>query len=96
MQSEFASDDQSVMMTFMAEDELINLRHDVDRHEEAVTQDGKDIALLKGDVREFLHLIRLLDVFVLRQTPGIEVEKAQIEFSTRLRNMLEKHEMAKG
>jgi hypothetical protein len=32
----------------MAEDDLINLRHDVDRREQAVTQDANDIAELKA------------------------------------------------
>jgi hypothetical protein len=36
----------------MAEDDFINLRYDVDRHEDAVTKDAEDIAELRRKLME--------------------------------------------
>lgn len=42
----------------MAEDELINLRHDVDRHEDAVIEDARQIASLKAEMKELKNELK--------------------------------------
>jgi hypothetical protein len=74
---------------------LIHLKYAVERHEDALTEDVKQIKSLKDDLRELLNLMRLLGVFVQRPVSGMEEEKAAIEFDTRLRAMLEKHGVAR-
>jgi hypothetical protein len=81
------------MLGCMNEKDFINLMHAVERHEDAITEDAKEIRELKADVRELLNLIRLLDAFVQRPVSGMAEQKSAIEFSTRLRAMLQKHGM---
>jgi len=73
------------MLGCINEKDFINLMHPVERHEDAITEDVKEIVELKADVRELLNLIRLLDAFVQRPVSGMAEEKSAIEFSTRLR-----------
>jgi hypothetical protein len=80
-----------IMLGCMNEKDFINLIHDVERHEDAVTEDAKEIRELKTDVWELLNLVRLLDVFVQRPVSGMAEEKAGIEFETRLQAALQKH-----
>jgi hypothetical protein len=53
------------MMPVMSEEDLINLKHDVARHEEAVTQDANQIALLKAEIAK------------LKEQHGKEIEALQ-------------------
>jgi hypothetical protein len=53
------------MMPLMSEEDLMNLKHDVARHEEAVTQDANQIALLKAEIAK------------LREQHGKEIEALQ-------------------
>ena len=48
------------MLGCMNEKDFINLIHDVERHEDALTEDAKEIRELKTDVWELLNLVRLL------------------------------------
>jgi hypothetical protein len=76
----------------MNERDFINLIHDVERHEDAVTEDVKQIKELKVDVWELLNLVRLMDLFMQRQLAGgIVQDKAEVEFRNRLRAILDKH-----
>ena len=43
----------------MNEKDFMNLIHDVERHEDAVTEDAKEIRELKVDVWELSNLVRL-------------------------------------
>jgi hypothetical protein len=54
------------MLGCMNEKDFINLIHDVERHEDAVTEDAKEIRELKVDVWELSNLVRLLAAFVPR------------------------------
>lgn len=74
---------------------LIHLKHAVERHEDALTEDEKQIKSLKNDLRELFNLMGLLGVFVQRPVSGTAEEKAAIEFDTRLRAMLEKQGAAR-
>jgi hypothetical protein len=54
------------MMPVMSEEEdLINLKHDVDRHEQAITEDAIQIAALKSEIER------------LREQHGNEIETLQ-------------------
>ena len=64
----------------MNEKDFINLMHDVQRHEDAVMEDAKEIRGLKVDVWELSNLVRLLAAFVPRPVSGMVEEKAAIEF----------------
>jgi hypothetical protein len=75
----------------MNEKDFMNLIHDVGRHEDAVTEDAKEIKGLKVDVWELSNLVRLLAAFVPRPVSGMVEEKAAIEFETQLRAVLQKH-----
>jgi len=75
----------------MNEKDFINLMHDVERHEDAVTEDAKEIRELKVDVWELSNLVRLLAAFVPRPVSGMVEEKAAIEFETQLQAILQKH-----
>jgi len=68
------------MLGCINEKDFINLMHPVERHEDAITEDVKEIVELKADVRELLNLIRLLDAFVQRPVSGMAQEKSAIEF----------------
>jgi hypothetical protein len=46
---------------------LIHLKYAVERHEDAPTEDVKQIKSLKDDLRELLNLMGLLRVFVQRR-----------------------------
>src|ERR1700674_3074117 len=74
----------------MNEKDFINLIHDVKRHEDAVTEDAKEIRELKVDVWELSNLVRLLAAFVPRPVSGMLEGKAAIEFETRLQAILQK------
>jgi len=78
----------------MDDSDLLNLKHDVERHEEAVTEDAKEIGELKADVRELFSLIKLLSVFVRRETSGKAGDEASTEFNKRLQAILQKHGIA--
>jgi hypothetical protein len=80
-----------IMLGCMNEKDFINLIHDVKRHEDAVTEDAKEIRELKVDVWELSNLVRLLAAFVPRPVSGMVEEKAAIEFETQLRAVLQKH-----
>ena len=75
----------------MNEKDFMNLIHDVERHEDAVTEDAKEIRGLKVDVWELSNLVRLLAAFVPRPVSGMVEEKAAIEFETQLQAVLQKH-----
>jgi hypothetical protein len=75
----------------MNEKDLINLMRDVERHEDAVVEDAKEIRRLKVDVWELSNLVRLLAAFVPRPVSGMVGEKAAIEFETQLQAILQKH-----
>lgn len=78
----------------MDEDDLLNLQHAVSRHEDAATQDAKDIAELKVDVKELLNLVRLLSVFVSGSAPtrglamGIRHRDSSDATAVRFRQLL--------
>jgi hypothetical protein len=55
----------------MNEKDFINLMRDVERHEDAVMEDAKEIRRLKVDVWELSNLVRLLAAFVPRPVSGI-------------------------
>jgi hypothetical protein len=55
---------------------------DVERHEEAVMEDAKEIRRLKVDVWELSNLVRLLAAFVPRPVSGM-VEKRRQSNSKR-------------
>jgi hypothetical protein len=80
-----------IMLGCMNEKDFINLIHDVKRHEDAVTEDAKEIRELKVDVWELSNLVRLLAAFVPRPVSGMVEEKAAIEFETQLHAVLQKH-----
>ena len=63
----------------------------MERHEDALTEDAKEIRELKTDVWELLNLVRLLQVSVKRPVSGMAEENAGIEFETRLQAALQKH-----
>jgi hypothetical protein len=71
----------------MNEKDFINLMRDVERHEDAVMEDAKEIRGLKVDVWELSNLVRLLAAFVPRPVSGM----AAIEFETQLQAVLQKH-----
>jgi predicted nucleic acid-binding Zn-ribbon protein len=49
------------MMPVMSDEEdLINLKHDVDRHEQAITEDAIQIAALKSEIEDLKDGIREL------------------------------------
>ena len=75
----------------MNEKDFMNLIHDVERHENAVTEDAKEIRALKVDVWELSNLVRLLAAFVPRPVSGMVEKKAAIEFETQLQAVLQKH-----
>jgi hypothetical protein len=75
----------------MNEKDFINLIQDVERHEDAVTEDAKAIRRLKVDEWELSNLVRLLAAFVPRPVSGMVAEKAAIEFETQLQAVLQKH-----
>jgi hypothetical protein len=75
----------------MNEKDFMNLIHDVERHEDAVTEDAKEIRGLKVDVWELANLMKLLAAFVPRPVSGMVEKKAAIEFETQLRAALQKH-----
>jgi hypothetical protein len=56
----------------MNEKDFINLMRDVERHEDTVMEDAKEIRRLKVDVWELSNLVRLLAAFVPRPVSGIE------------------------
>jgi hypothetical protein len=68
-------------------------------HAEGVQEDEQrravdfstEIKELKDDVRETLHLVRLLASLVQMPAPGAAEENSAIEFETRLGAMLAKH-----
>jgi hypothetical protein len=62
---------------------------DVERHEEAVMEDAKEIRRLKVDVWELSNLVRLLAAFVPRPVSGMVEKKAAIEFETQLQAVLQ-------
>jgi hypothetical protein len=75
----------------MNETDLINLKHDVDRHEEAVIEDANAIVSLKADLKELLKLVQLLDASTQKLAFGTEQEKTFKDFRGRLQAMLQKH-----
>jgi hypothetical protein len=75
----------------MNEKDFMNLIHDVKRHEDAVTEDAKEIRGLKVDVWELSNLVKLLAAFVPRPVSGMVEKKAAIEFETQLHAVLQKH-----
>jgi len=75
----------------MNEKDFMNLIQDVERHEDAVTEDAKEIRGLKVDVWELANLMKLLAAFVPRPVSGMVEKKAAIEFETQLRAALQKH-----
>ena len=75
----------------MNEKDFINLMRDIERHEDAVMEDAKEIRRLKVDVWELSNLVRLLAAFVPRPVSGMVEEKAAIEFETQLQAVLQKH-----
>jgi len=79
----------------MSEVALFHIKQAVERHEEALMEDLKEIKSLEGDVRELLNLMGLLGVFVQRPVSGMAEEQAAIEFDTRLRVLLQKHGIEK-
>jgi hypothetical protein len=75
----------------MNDEDFLELRHNLERHENAITEDAKEIRRLKVDVWELANLMRLLAAFVPRPVSGMAEEKAAIEFETQLRATLQKH-----
>ena len=55
----------------MNEKDFINLLRDVERHEDAVVEDAKEIRRLNVDVWELSNLVRLLAAFVPRPVSGM-------------------------
>jgi hypothetical protein len=47
----------------MTDDELKNLEHSVERHEEAVNQDAADIAQIKRQIALIIEALENLDVY---------------------------------
>jgi hypothetical protein len=64
----------------MNEKDFINLIHDVKRHEDAVTEDAKEIRELKVDVWELSNLVRLLAAFVPRPVSGMVEQVGSCRF----------------
>jgi capsule polysaccharide export protein KpsE/RkpR len=54
-----------MMLVMSEEEDLINLKHDVDRHEQAITEDAIQIAALKSEIE------------TLREQHGKEIEALQ-------------------
>jgi hypothetical protein len=75
----------------MNEKDFINLMRDVERHEDTVMEDAKEIRGLKVDVWELSNLMSLLAAFVPRPVSAMVEEKAAIEFETQLQAVLQKH-----
>jgi hypothetical protein len=75
----------------MNDEDFLELRHNLERHENAITEDAKEIRRLKVDVWELANFMRLLAAFVPRPVSGMAEEKAAIEFETQLRATLQKH-----
>jgi prefoldin subunit 5 len=48
------------MIPVMSEEDLINLKHDVDRHEQVITEDAIQIAALKSEIEDLKEGIREL------------------------------------
>ena len=78
----------------MEDSDLLNLQHDLERHEAAVTEDAKEIEQLKEDIRELLSLIQLLSIFVHRQNFGTHQDAASSAFNRQLQTILGKHGIA--
>jgi hypothetical protein len=83
------------MLWSMDEIDFIELQHDVERLEGALTEDLKEIKALKADLREVLGLMRLLGAFFERPVFGTMPENPAEEFEKRLKAMLEKHGIEK-
>jgi hypothetical protein len=75
----------------MNDEDFLELRHNLELHENAITEDAKEIKRLKVDVWELANLMRLLAMFVPRPVSGMAEEKAAIQFETQLRAALQKH-----
>jgi hypothetical protein len=75
----------------MDETDFIELRHDVERLENALAEDLNQIKALKADLQEVLSLMRLLGIFFQRPVFGTAQENPAEEFEKRLKAMLEKH-----
>jgi hypothetical protein len=70
------------MLRPMSEDDLTNLRNDVDRHEEAVIEASKQMALLKAENREFKEIIvELIDAveYLAQAKRNLPNEEAALE-----------------
>jgi hypothetical protein len=77
------------MMGFMANEDFINLRHDVDRHESDLDRQLQQIQSLEKDVRELVDLVRLMSKFVHRDLFLDHQDQASKEFDLRLPKLLE-------
>ena len=88
----------------MAEDDLINLRQDVERHENAVTEDANEIALLKDEMKELKDGIRELidaleDLATAKEQVAIttgEAERALKRFGRRITGLKQHFETEEG
>jgi TolA-binding protein len=74
----------------MSDEDLIGLRHDVDRHEDAVNKDTRQIYLLKAEIQELKESIRQLidaveDLSIAKQVPIItEIQEKALKRFERL------------
>jgi hypothetical protein len=81
----------------MPDDDLINLQHQVDSHEEELTDQTKIIkkleqrvSVLEGDVKTLIYLCQRLRLFA-HLHPG--VEKRRDEFDVALAELLRRYEI---
>ena len=81
----------------MAEDDLVNLKYQVDTHEEELTDQTKTIkklekrvSVLEGDVKTLIYLCQRLRLFA-HLHPG--VEKRREEFDAALAEPLRRYEI---
>ena len=83
------------MIPVMSEEDLINLKHDVDRHEQVITEDAIQIAALKSEIEDLKDGIRELidaveDLATAKRNVGvtmIDEEKALQRFGRRIEGL---------
>jgi hypothetical protein len=81
---------KTVQDSELSDEDLIGLRHDVDRHEDAVNKDTRQIYLLKAEIQELKESIRQLidaveDLSIAKQVPIItEIQEKALKRFERL------------
>jgi hypothetical protein len=77
------------MIPVMSEEDLINLKHDVDRHEQVITEDAIQIAALKSEIEDLKDGIRVLidtveDLSIAVPITTVEAQGALNRFGRRI------------